>query len=579
MATYSCGKKAKAILIIITIALVAFAFIHSSMSADISSEESGNVLEFLQKILDFLGFTPELTDHIVRKSAHFCEYTAIGAMLMSCAFAFDKLKPYKYYINVMFCGLATAVCDETIQLNVEGRAGMITDVRMENVKENKMGIMPMTKLILTMSLPAIFSMTIMAMYNVVDSIFIGQYSQEGLNATSLAYPLQMLLIAVAVGTGVGINSLVSRRLGEKNFKEANEVATHGLLLSFFSYAIFLVLGIVISRPFMMLYTTNENIIEYGTQYLTVVLCFSLFAIIEVTIEKTLQATGNMIFPMLFQLTGAVINIIFDPLLIFGIGPFPELGVTGAAVATVFGQFCSMIFALLIIFLKSHLIKITFRKFKFSMKTVKNIYAVGFPSIIMQSIGSIMIVGLNGILAASEASVTVLGVYYKLQSFVFMPCFGLNQGVMPIIGYNYGARNRKRVYSALKRGIIIGVIIMTLGTLAMWIIPEQLISMFGGTEELMKIGVPAFRIISLCFIPAAAGIIFTTLFQAVGKGMRSLIMSFARQLVLILPIAFIFSRIWGIGAVWYAFPIAEIFSLTIAICFFINLVKGDFKKLG
>ena len=448
---------------------------------------------------------------------------------------------------------------------------------MVNVKENKMGTMPMTKLILTMSLPAIFSMTIMAMYNVVDSIFIGQYSQEGLNATSLAYPLQMLLIAVAVGTGVGINSLVSRRLGEKKFEEANEVATHGLLLSFFSYAIFLVLGIVISRPFMMLYTTNENIIEYGTQYLTVVLCFSLFAIIEVTIEKTLQATGDMIFPMLFQLTGAVINIIFDPLLIFGIGPFPELGVMGAAIATVFGQFCSMIFALLIIFLKSHMIKITFKNFKFSMQTIKNIYAVGFPSVIMQSIGSIMIVGLNGILASSEASVTVLGVYYKLQSFVFMPCFGLNQGVMPIIGYNYGARNRKRVYSALKRGIIIGVIIMTLGTIAMWAIPEQLISMFGGTDELMKIGVPAFRIISLCFIPAAAGIIFTTLFQAVGKGIRSLIMSFARQLVLILPIAFIFSKIWGLGTVWYAF--AEIFSLAIAIGFFINLVKGDFKKLG
>ncbi len=450
---------------------------------------------------------------------------------------------------------------------------------MANVKENKMGTMPMTKLILTMSLPAIFSMTIMAMYNVVDSIFIGQYSQEGLNATSLAYPLQMLLIAVAVGTGVGINSLVSRRLGEKNFEEANEVATHGLLLSFFSYAIFLILGIVISRPFMMLYTTNENIIEYGTQYLTVVLCFSLFAIIEVTIEKTLQATGDMIFPMLFQLTGAVINIIFDPLLIFGVGPFPELGVMGAAIATVFGQFCSMVFALLIIFLKSHMIKITFKNFKFSMQTIKNIYAVGFPSVIMQSIGSIMIVGLNGILASSEASVTVLGVYYKLQSFVFMPCFGLNQGVMPIIGYNYGARNRKRVYSALKRGIIIGVIIMTLGTIAMWAIPEQLISMFGGTDELMKIGVPAFRIISLCFIPAAAGIIFTTLFQAVGKGIRSLIMSFARQLVLILPIAFIFSKILGLGAVWYAFPIAEIFSLAIAISFFINLVKGDFKKLG
>lgn len=450
---------------------------------------------------------------------------------------------------------------------------------MENVKENKMGTMPMTKLILTMSLPAIFSMTIMAMYNVVDSIFIGQYSQEGLNATSLAYPLQMLLIAVAVGTGVGINSLVSRRLGEKNFKEANEVATHGLLLSFLSYAFFLILGLFISRPFMALYTSNQNIIEYGTQYLTVVLCFSLFSIIEVTIEKTLQATGNMISPMLFQLTGAVVNIIFDPLLIFGIGPFPELGVMGAAIATVFGQFCSMIFALLVIFLKSHLIKITFKNFKFSMQTIKNIYAVGFPSIIMQSIGSIMIVGLNGILAASEASVTVLGVYYKLQSFVFMPCFGLNQGVMPIIGYNFGARNRKRLYSALKRGLIIAVIIMALGTIAMWTIPEQLISMFGGTEELMQIGVPAFRIISLCFIPAAAGIIFTTLFQAVGKGIRSLIMSVARQLVLILPIAFIFSKIWGLGAVWYAFPIAEIFSLAIAIGFFINLVKGEFKKLG
>ena len=449
---------------------------------------------------------------------------------------------------------------------------------MENIKENKMGTMPMTKLILSMSLPAIFSMTIMAMYNVVDSIFIGQYSQEGLNATSLAYPLQMLLIAVAVGTGVGINSLVSRKLGEKNFEEANEVATHGMLLCFFSYALFLILGLFVSRPFMALYTSNESIIEYGTQYLTVVFCFSLFAIIQVTIEKTLQATGDMIFPMLFQLTGAVVNIIFDPLLIFGIGPFPQLGVTGAAVATVFGQFCGMLFAVLVIFFKSNIVKISFKNFKLSFQTIKNIYSVGFPSIIMQSIGSVMIVGLNGILASSEASVTVLGVYYKLQSFVFMPCFGLNQGVMPIIGYNFGARNRKRLYSALKHGIIIGVVIMAVGTVAMWTIPEQLISMFGGTEELMNIGVPAFRIISVCFIPAAAGILFTTLFQAVGKGIRSLMMSFARQLVLILPIAFIFSRIWGLGAVWYAFPIAEIFSLAIAICFFINLVKGEFKKL-
>lgn len=442
-----------------------------------------------------------------------------------------------------------------------------------------MGTMPMTKLILSMSLPAIFSMTIMAMYNVVDSVFIGQYSQEGLNATSLAYPLQMLLIAVAVGTGVGINSLVSRRLGENNINEANEVATHGILLSFFSYAIFLVLGLAISRPFMMLYSSNEKIIEYGTQYLTVVLCFSLFSIIQVTIEKTLQATGNMIYPMLFQLTGAVVNLICDPLLIFGIGPFPELGVMGAAVATVFGQFCGMLFAVLIIIFKSHIIKISFKNFKFNFNTVKNIYAVGFPSIIMQSIGSVMIVGLNGILAASEASVTVLGVYYKLQSFVFMPCFGLNQGVMPIIGYNYGAGNYKRMYSALKRGIIIAVIIMTLGVIAMWTIPELLISMFGGTEELMNIGVPAFRIISTCFIPAAVGILFTAFFQATGKGIRSLIMSVARQLVLILPLAYVFSKLIGLSSVWYAFPIAEIGSLLIAVLFFVNLAKGEFKVKG
>lgn len=451
---------------------------------------------------------------------------------------------------------------------------------MENViKENKMGVMPMTKLLLSMSIPAIFSMTILAMYNVVDGIFIGQYSQPALTATSLAYPLQMLLIAVSVGTAVGINSLVSRKLGENNFKEANDAATHGLLLSFLSYAIFLVLGLFVSRPFMSLYTTNEEIIEAGTQYLTIVLCFSLFNIIQITIEKTLQATGNMIFPMLFQLTGAVVNIIFDPLLIFGYGPFPEMGIAGAAIATVFGQFCAMLFALIVIFKGKHAVKISFKNFKLNFNSIFNIYAVGFPSIIMQSIGSVMIIGLNGILAASEASVTVLGIYYKLQSFVFMPCFGINQGLMPIIGYNYGARNKERMYSALKRGLFIAVIIMIIGTIVMWTIPEQLISLFGGEESLMTTGVHAFRIISLCFIPAAGGIIFTTLFQAVGKGIRSLIMSFCRQLVLILPVAYIISITVNLDSVWYAFPIAEYIALGIAISFFINLVKGEFKKLG
>ncbi len=451
---------------------------------------------------------------------------------------------------------------------------------MEGTKtQNKMGTMPMTKLIITMSLPAIFSMTIQAMYNVVDGIFIGQYSQAGLTATSFAFPLQMLLVAVSVGTAVGVNSLVSRKLGERNFKDADETATHGLLLCVVSYALFLFLGLFAVRPFISAYTNDAEITKYGVQYLTVVLCFSVFSIVQVMIEKTLQATGNMIFPMLIQLTGAVVNIIFDPLLIFGYGIFPELGVLGAAIATVFGQFCGMVFGLVIIFVKEHEVKITFKNFKLNISTVKNIYAVGLPSIIMQSIGSVMIIGLNAILAVSNSAVTVLGIYYKLQSFVFMPCFGLNQGVMPIIGYNYGARDKNRLYSALKRGIVIAVIIMAAGTLIMWTIPDKLISIFGGTKELMEMGSSAFRIISLCFIPASAGILFTTLFQATGKGIRSLLMSFCRQLVIILPTAFILSKIFGITAVWYAFPIAEIFALLLAIIFFINLVKGDFKKLG
>lgn len=449
----------------------------------------------------------------------------------------------------------------------------------DNQTENKMGVMPMTKLIFNMSLPAIFSMTILAMYNIVDSIFIGQYDQDGLTAVSLIYPLQMLLIAVAVGTAVGVNSLISRKLGEKNQEEADDAATHGFITCFISYAFFLLLGIFASRPFISLYTQNEKIIEYGVQYLVVVLCLSLFSIVQCMIEKILQATGDMIYPMLFQILGAVVNIIFDPLLIFGIGIFPEMGILGAAIATVFGQFCGMLFSIIIIFRGKSLVKLRLKGFKLRLSSLKNIYAVGFPSIIMQSIGSVMIIGMNAILSVSQAAVTVLGIYYKLQSFVFMPCFGLNQGLMPIIGYNYGAKNKKRLYSALKRGILIGVIIMAIGTVLMWTIPDVLVSLFGGTGELLTIAESAFRIISLCFVPAAVGIIFTTLFQAVGKGIRSLLMSFCRQLVLILPIAFLISKTLGLDYVWFAFPIAEIGSLTLAIVFFLNLIKNDFKKLN
>lgn len=456
------------------------------------------------------------------------------------------------------------------------------------VHENKMGAMPVTRLIFNMSLPAIFSMTILAMYNVVDSIFISNYDMDGFTAVSLAYPLQLLLIAASVGTAVGVNSLVARKLGEKNFEQANSAATHGLVLCVFTYAFFLLLGIFGVRPFMTAFSGgNARVVDAGVQYFTCVLCLSVFSIIQVMIEKTLQATGNMIYPMLFQLLGAVVNIIFDPLLIFGVGIFPEMGVLGAAVATVFGQFCGMVFALAVLFTKSHKVKIRLRGFRFDKMTVKNIYAVGFPAIIMQSIGAVMMLGLNAIFQAyhSIVSVDVFGIYFKLQSFVFMPCFGLSQGLMPIFGYNYGARNIDRLYSALKRGLVIAVCIMLTGTVLMWTIPDVLLSLFGNESSftdvdqatLMREGEHAFRIISLCFVPAAAGITFTTLFQAVGKGFRSLLLSFCRQLILLLPSALLLTTLFGVHSAWYAFPIAEAGALLLALLFFGDLVKNDFSK--
>lgn len=447
-------------------------------------------------------------------------------------------------------------------------------------KENKMGTMPVVKLIVTMSLPAILSMTVLAMYNVVDSIFVGNYSQNGLAALSIVYPMQLLLISVSVGTAVGVNSLVSRKLGEKEFAEANSAATHGLITCLFSYVLFLLLGIFAVEPFMNIFTKDPEIMQFGIDYLRIVLILSIFSIIQVMIEKTLQATGNMIYPMLFQMLGAVVNIIFDPLLIFGIGPFPEMGISGAAIATVFGQFCGMLFAVIVLFTKTHQVKITFKDFKIKANMLRQIYGVGFPSVIMQSISAVMMLGLNTIFTMNDSavSVTVLGVYFKLQSFVFMPCFGLNQGVLPVLGYNYGARNKKRVYSTLKCGIIIAVCIMAVGVTLMWLIPDKLIAMFGGDQSLMEAGVPAFRIISLCFIPAAVSIILITLFQATGKGFRGLFISFARQLVVLLPVAYLLSVTLGVGYVWYAFPIAEAVALVIALLFFLNLVRGDFKKL-
>lgn len=452
--------------------------------------------------------------------------------------------------------------------------------RLVKPNENKMGYAKMFPLIMSMSLPAIFSMTVMALYNIVDSIFVGQLSDGvyALEATSYAYPLQMLLIAFSVGTAVGANSLISRRLGAGNQKEADLAATHGIVLALFTWVLFIIIGLFAVKPFLSFYDCSDVVYNYGVQYLTIVLCFSGFSMVQVSIEKSLQATGDMIFPMLFQLAGAITNIIFDPLLIYGIGPFPELRVMGAAVATVFGQFVGMVFAVITLFVHKNKVKVTFKNFRLNIETVKNIYAVGFPSIIMQSIGSFMIIGFNAILSAYESAVTVLGVYFKLQSFVFMPCFGLNQGLLPIMGFNYGAKNKKRLYSAMKYGILVALVIMTAGTAVFMLIPDKLLAMFNDDPNLVSVGVPAFRTICLCFIPAALGIIFISMFQATAKGIRALIISFTRQLVFILPVAYILSKFFTLNTVWLAFPIAEGMSLLLAILLFVQLTKTDFKKL-
>ena len=340
---------------------------------------------------------------------------------------------------------------------------------MKDLTTNKMGTQKMFPLIMSMSLPAMFSMIIQALYNVVDSVFLANYGEnsEALTAVSLAYPLQLLLIAFVVGTGVGVNSLIARRLGEKNNNEASKVAVTGVVLALATWVLFAVIGIFLSKPFITFMAGGENpqIINYGVDYISIVLIFSLGSFVQVMLEKCIQATGNMIFPMISHLLGAVSNIILDPLFIFGIGPFPELGAKGAAIATVMGQWFSMIFLIVTIIFKNFDIKFSFKGFRLSFKRIREIYVVSLSGIVMQAIGSVLVAGINIILAMSPApdtvntaAQTIYGIYYKIQSFVFMPVFGLNQGVSPIIGYNYGAKNRKRMMSALKIALIISFLI-------------------------------------------------------------------------------------------------------------------------
>ena len=440
---------------------------------------------------------------------------------------------------------------------------------MEQIQENKMGTQPILPLILKMSIPAMFSMLVQSLYNVVDSYFVAKISEQALTAVSLANPAQTLMISFAVGTGVGVNSLVSRRLGQHNQKEADAAATHGVILAVLTWLVFLLLGLFASGPFISSTTTNPEIAKLGTQYLTIVLAASVGCFVEIAFEKTLQATGNMIWPMVFQLTGAVINIIFDPILIFGLLGFPAMGVIGAAVATVFGQIMSMILSIVVMFVGEHKVTVSLRGFRFSGRIVRDIYAVGIPSILMQSISAILNGVMNQILISfNETAVAVYGIYFKVQSFIYMPVFGLTHGVMPIMGYNFGAAKRKRLLSALFWGCVIATLIMVVGVVIFAGFPQVVLGIFNASDHMMEMGVPAFRTIAICFIPSAFGIMFSTLFQAIGKGSSSLIISVLRQLVLIIPAALILSQ-FGLMYVWFAFPIAEGISLIFSILLYLR----------
>ena len=434
-------------------------------------------------------------------------------------------------------------------------------------KENKMGVMPIPKLLFTMSLPIILSMLVQALYNIVDSMFVARLNENALTAVSLTFPIQNLIIAVASGTGVGINSLLSRNLGEKNYEAADRAASNGLFLGFMSSLAFAVLGGLCSGVFFHIQTTDLQIVRYGTQYMRIITICSIGIFLQVTCERLLQATGKTFYAMITQGTGAIINIILDPILIFGLFGFPRLEVAGAAVATIIGQMIAAAMALLFNITKNKDIHIHLKGFRPNRTVILNIYTVGIPSSIMMSIGSVMTFGMNKILLMfSSTAAAVFGVYFKLQSFIFMPIFGLNNGMIPIIAFNYGARQKKRILHTIWLSICTAVTIMLFGLVLFQCFPDVMLRMFDASDRMLEIGIPALRIISLSFIFAGFCIVSGSVFQALGNGMYSLIVSVARQLCVILPVAYLFARLFGLNQVWWAIPIAELVSVVLSAWF-------------
>ncbi|MBP3330913.1 MAG: MATE family efflux transporter [Clostridia bacterium] len=442
-----------------------------------------------------------------------------------------------------------------------------------------MGIMPVNKLLISMSLPMIISMIVQALYNVIDSIFVSYISENALTAVSLAFPAQNLMIAFASGTAVGVNALLSKSLGEKNFDKANKAAENGLFLVFIEYLIFLIFGIFGVRFFYNMQTDVAEIIEYGYSYMTVCSIFSFGVFGQIMTERLMQSTGRTIYTMFTQGAGAIINIILDPVLIFGLGFFPKMGIAGAAWATVIGQIFAFILALILNAKYNKDIKLSVKHFRPDKKIIGRIFSVGIPSTIMMAIGSVMNFMFNKILISfTETAAAVFGVYFKLQSFIFMPVFGMNNGIIPIIAYNYGAQKRKRMMKAVKLGIVYALMFMVAGLIIMQLFPEQLLSIFNATPDMVKIGIPALRTISICFVFAGFCIVIGSVFQALGRGTFSMIVSVARQLVVLIPAAYLLSLTGELNNVWSAFPIAEIASVIASAACFIYLYKKVIRKI-
>lgn len=446
----------------------------------------------------------------------------------------------------------------------------------ETLRENKMGTMPENKLLLSMAVPMMISMLVQALYNIVDSIFVSRICEDALTAVSMAFPWQNIVIAIAVGFGVGINALLSRALGQKNAERVNQVAVNGLLLAGLSYLLVLVAGLIGIRAYMRTQTDIETIVNYGITYLNICILCSFGVFVEITFERFLQATGRTVYSMITQLTGAITNIILDPILIFGLLGFPKLGIAGAAWATVIGQCVGAVVAVMLNHFKNPEVHLRLRHIRPNGRLMGEITAISIPSIIMSCISSLTCFVMNMILIAySSTAVAVFGVYFKLQSFVFMPVFGLNNGMVPIIAYNYGAQKPERIHKTIRHGMVYAVAIMMVGLLVFQLIPKELLLMFDASDAMLEIGAPALRIMSLAFVFAGIGIVSSSACQAFGYSVYSMLISITRQIVVLIPAAYLLSLTGVLRSIWFAFPIAEIFSLILSLFF----LRTTLKKTG